>query len=293
MAALGLALVALLGAGCTATQPDEDPNAPVTPAESVGPELTGDLTIYAAASLKTAFDELAAQFEARHPSLFVQPIVYDGSSTLATQLIEGAPADVFASANRSNMDGVVKAGEVSGEPRVFARNRLQIAVPAGNPARVRDLHDFGDDAPRLGLCARGVPCGDFARAALARAGVTPSLDTNEPDVRALLTKIELGELDGGITYLTDVASAGGRVQGIDIPDDRNVVAEYPIAVLARAPVLRNHPDRLEAAQDYLRGRGGRAVVMGRFTAGRTMRWLGWATAAIMAAASIGTFAGLA
>lgn len=244
-------LVAVLATACAGEAPDGGSGAASTAADGI----RGRILVSAAASLTDAFAEVDSAFESAHPGVDVV-LNLGGSSALRTQILEGAPADVFASANRSNMDGVVKAGEVSGEPRVFARNRLQIAVPAGNPARIHDLHDFGEDALRLGLCARGVPCGDFARAALARAGVTPSLDTNEPDVRALLTKIELGELDGGITYLTDVASAGGKVQGIDIPDDLNVVAEYPIAVLARAP----NPVAAEAYVRFVLSDEGRAIL---------------------------------
>lgn len=130
------------------------------------------------------------------------------------------------------MEQVVAAGEVVGEPRVFARNRLQIAVPPTNPAGISGLADFADETLFLGLCATGVPCGDLARAALAAAGIDPAIDTNEPDVRSLLTKIEAGELDAGVTYVTDVVSTGGGVEGVGIPDEVNVVADYPIAVLS-------------------------------------------------------------
>jgi molybdate transport system substrate-binding protein len=156
------------------------------------------------------------------------------SSGLREQILEGAPADVFASANTSNMDQLAEAGEVAGEPRVFVTNLLQIAVPAGNPGGVAGLEDFARDDLLIGLCAEDAPCGQFAREALDSAGVTPAIDTNEPDVRALLTKVEAGELDAGITYVTDVISTGGMVEGVDIPEADNVVAEYPIAVLTNA-----------------------------------------------------------
>ena len=150
--------------------------------------------------------------------------------------MEGAPADVFASANTSNMDQVVEAGEVAGESEIFVTSLLQIAIPAGNPGGVGGLEDFGREELLIGLCAEDVPCGDFGRQVLENAGVTPSLDTNEPDVRALLTKIANDELDAGIVYVTDVVSSTpGEVEGIDIPPDVNVVPEYPIAVLADAP----------------------------------------------------------
>jgi len=196
--------------------------------------LEGELLVSAAASLTDAFGEIALAFEAANPGVDVI-LNLGGSSSLREQILEGAPIDVFASANTSNMDQIVDAGEVAGEPEIFARNILRIAVPAGNPAGVTGLEDFSRDELLIGLCAEDVPCGAFAREALHRAGVMPALDTNEPDVRALLTKIEAGELDAGITFVTDVASAGDAVDGVDIPEIENAVALYPIAVLANAP----------------------------------------------------------
>lgn len=196
--------------------------------------VAGEVLVSAAASLTDAFGEIESAFEAAHPGVDVV-LNLGGSSSLRAQILEGAPVDVFAPASPDDMDRVVAAGRVAGGAEVFARNRLQIAVPPGNPARVDGLDDFADEALRLGLCAEEVPCGGFARLALRRAGVVPALDTNEPNVRALLTKVELGELDAGITYATDVASARGSVEGVDIPPNVNVVAEYPLAVLASAP----------------------------------------------------------
>jgi len=218
------------GPGREAVASTDDPAAEAR----AGEVLTGEILVSAAASLSDVFLELEYMFESDHPSVDVV-LNLGGSSSLRAQVLEGAPVDVFASANRENMARLVDAGHVVGASRTFARNRLQIAVPRGNPAGVRGLASFTDPALRLGLCDASVPCGDFARQVMERAGVVPSLDTNEPDVRALLTKIELGELDAGITYVTDVASTHGEVEGIDIPEEVNVAAEYPIAVLAGAP----------------------------------------------------------
>lgn len=198
------------------------------------PTPGGELLVSAAASLTDAFVEVETAFEAANPGLDLL-LNLAGSSALREQIIEGAPVDVFASANLSNMDAVVEAGRVEGEPEIFANNLLQIAVPAGNPAGVTGLQDFANEELLLGLCAEDVPCGDFALEALMNAGVTPAIDTSEPNVRALLTKIEAGELDAGITYVTDVMSTGEAVEGVDIADDVNVIAEYPIAALADAP----------------------------------------------------------
>jgi molybdate transport system substrate-binding protein len=192
------------------------------------------LLVSAAASLTEAFVEIRSSFEAVHPQFEVE-LNFAGSSTLREQVLEGAPVDVFASADWANMDQLAADGQLSGEPTVFARNRLQIGVPAGNPARIGGLQAFANPRLLIGLCAEPVPCGEFARQALARAGITPEVDSDEPDVRALMTKLEAGELDAGIVYATDLLSSGGKVDGLEIPSEFNVVAEYPIAVLTHAP----------------------------------------------------------
>jgi len=232
--AICAALTVALPAACDARSPDSVPGASADATGTYTARLDGPLLISAAASLTDAFGEIEAAFEAAHPSVEVT-LNLAGSSTLRVQILEGAPVDVFASADLANMERLVEADEVAGEARVFARNRLQIAVPAGNPGRVAGVDDLAREELLLGLCAESVPCGDFARAALARAGVRPSIDTAEPDVRALLTKVALGELDAAITYVTDVSAAGPEVRGIDLPRSANLVAEYPIAVRAAAP----------------------------------------------------------
>jgi len=199
--------------------------------EPAGQEVT--VTVFAAASLTDAFDTIADAYEDAHAATKVT-LSYAGSSALRAQILEGAPADVFASANESNMDQVVDGGAAE-DPEVFVENELQVVVPAGNPGRVTGLSAFADPDLLVGLCAEEVPCGELARAALAKAGVTPSIDTNEPDARALLTKVEAGEIDAGIVYRTDVLAAGEAVEGIEIPAEQNVIASYPIAVLTDAP----------------------------------------------------------
>ena len=201
---------------------------------STASDPAGEVLVSAAASLTDAFADIETAFEAEHPGVDLV-LNLGGSSALREQILEGAPVDVFASANASNMARVVDEGLVEGEPRIFATNRLQIAVPSDNPGRITGLEDLDREDLLVGLCAEAVPCGSFARQALERAGVAAAIDTNEPDVRALLTKIEAGELDAGITYVTDVASTSGSVDGIDIPTAVNIVAEYPIAILEEAP----------------------------------------------------------
>jgi molybdate transport system substrate-binding protein len=194
--------------------------------------LEGTITVFAAASLTDTFNAVGDAFEGANPGVTVE-FNFAGSSALREQILAGAPADVFASANPSNMTQVVDAGAATGSSP-FVENQLQIAVPTGNPAGVTGLADFADGDLLIGLCAEEVPCGQFGREALAAAGITPSIDTNEPDVRSLLTKIEAGELDAGIVYRTDVLAAGDAVEGIDIPADQNVIATYPIAALAES-----------------------------------------------------------
>lgn len=243
----GLVLAAVLLAACGRT--GEEPNAP-----DPQPGLEGELLVSAAASLTDAFAEVESAFEAANPGVDVV-LNLGASSALREQILEGAPADVFASANTSNMDQVVEAGE-AGDPEIVVTNLLQIAVPAGNEAGVTGLEDFANEALLIGLCAEVVPCGDFARETLENAGVTPAIDTNEPDVRALLTKIEAGELDAGIVYVTDVLSTAGTVEGIDIPEENNVVANYPIAALTNAP----NPDAAAAFVAYVLSDEGQAIL---------------------------------
>jgi molybdate transport system substrate-binding protein len=230
MRRLTAAVVAILAiiAACG----DDDGGSDDAP-EAAASELTGTVQVFAAASLTDAFTEIGDAFADAHPDVTVE-FNFAGSSALATQIQEGAPVDVFASADGTNMQKVVDTGDVTADPEIFATNVLEIAVPAGNPGGVDGLDDFADADLLVGLCAEEVPCGRFGRQALDNAGVIPAIDTNEPDVRSLLTKVEAGELDAGLVYRTDVLSAGDAVEGIEIPSDVNVVAAYPIAPVAGA-----------------------------------------------------------
>jgi molybdate transport system substrate-binding protein len=228
---LAVVLVLALAPAAACGGDDDGGDASGTPA--AGGDLEGTITVFAAASLTDAFGEVATAFEEANPGVTVESN-FGASSALREQILAGAPADVFASANASNMDQVVEGGAIEDDPQPFATNVLEIAVPAGNPGDVDGLDDFGDADLLIGLCAAEVPCGQFGREALANAGVTPAQDTDEPDVRSLLTKVEAGDLDAGIVYHTDVLAAGDAVEGVAIPEDQNVVAEYPIAALSAA-----------------------------------------------------------
>ncbi|WP_241534571.1 molybdate ABC transporter substrate-binding protein [Clavibacter michiganensis] len=216
--------------------------------------LAGTLVVQAAASLTGSMDEVARDFESAHPGVTVT-VSYGGSSTLAQQIVQGAPADVFASASDATMETVVDAGETAADPRVFARNALEIAVPPGNPARVTGLADFADAARTLALCAPEVPCGAAAAQAFAKAGVTPQPDSLEQDVRAALTRVELGEVDAAVVYETDVRAAGDRVEGVPLPDDVNVTTDCVVAPLAGSA----SPALAAAFADHVAGDDARAV----------------------------------
>ncbi|HEU5158666.1 MAG TPA: molybdate ABC transporter substrate-binding protein [Streptosporangiaceae bacterium] len=192
------------------------------------------VVVFAAASLTETFTALGKTFEAAHPGVTVT-FNFGGSSALAQQITQGAPADVFAAASPATMKIVSDAGLVEGRPRTFARNRLEIAVPAGNPGKVTGLGDLADPKVKVVLCAPQVPCGAAARKALATAGLTVRPVSQEQDVKAALTKVRLGEVDAALVYRTDVKAATGQVGGIDFPEAAGAANDYPIATVAKAP----------------------------------------------------------
>lgn len=210
----------LLLAGCA--NKDAEPSASPTRVE-------GQITVLAAASLKEAFTALGTQFEQAHPGTKVQ-LSFGPSSGLATQITEGAPADVFASASPKNMADV-SAAKLTGTVRTFATNTLQIAVPAKNPARITRLSDLARPGVTVAVCQAAVPCGVVATKVLSNAGLKITPVSQEPDVKAVLTKVTLDEVDAGLVYVTDVRAAGSKVQGIAIDAAVNTSTSYPIATL--------------------------------------------------------------
>lgn len=248
--ATGVALLAACGADSGDGAGDGDVGG-----GAAGGNLSGTLTVFAAASLTDAFTDLGQQLEADNPGLDVQ-FNFAGSSALATQITQGAPADVFASANPGQMAVVADAGLADGEPEVVTSNVLQIAVPAGNPADVTGLADFAREELTLAICAPEVPCGAAAEDVFSAAGVTAAPDTLEEDVRAALTKVELGEVDAALVYVTDVVAAGGSVEGIGFPEAEDAVNDYPVCVLADAP----NPGAARAFVDLVLSGEGQAVL---------------------------------
>ena len=196
-------------------------------------EGDGDLTVFAAASLTEAFTELGKQYETGHEGATVK-FNFASSSDLAAQIDQGAPADVFASADEPNMDKVVDSGMADGEPQAFAGNVLEIAVPKGNPGKVESLSDFSDGGLKLAICDLEAPCGNAAAQVFEKAGVDASIDSYEPDVKSVLTKVELGEVDAGLVYHSDVLASGDRIDSIAIPEKFEVINTYPIVVIEGA-----------------------------------------------------------
>lgn len=189
----------------------------------------GTVTVLAAASLTEPFTTLANSFEQAHRGVTIR-LSFGGSSGLAQQIVQGAPADVFAAASPTTM-AIVTSHRPTGTPRVFVRNRLEIAVPPDNAAGVRSLRDLAAPGMKLALCAPQVPCGAIAAKAFTAAGVRPHPVTLEPDVKAVLTKVTLGEVDAGVVYRTDVRAAGDRVRGVRDPTLDHAVTDYPILAL--------------------------------------------------------------
>lgn len=209
--------------------------------------------VFAAASLTVSFEALAKAFEAANPDCAVQ-VSFGGSQQLALQIQQGARADLFASADLANLQKVVDLGAAAGAPRTFAQNGLAIAVGAGNPKGIASLVDLARGDLRVALCGEEVPVGKYARAALAKAGVALRSVSDEANVKALVAKVRLGEIDAAIAYRTDVV--GKDVAAVAIPPEHDVVAEYPLAVLTTGSERAG----AEAFAAFVLGEQGRAIL---------------------------------
>jgi molybdate transport system substrate-binding protein len=212
-----LAAAALVLAACAG---DDDSGG------SSGAPSPSEIKVFAAASLTAAFNELGPQYTAAEGTKVT--FNFAGSQALATQIQQGAPADVFASADIPNMD---KVKDLVGTPQNFASNQLQIVVEKGNPTGVKGLDDLADPDLKVVLAAPDVPAGNYAKQALEKAGVAVKPVSQEDNVKAVVNKVALGEADAGIVYVTDVTAGGDKVEGVGIPEDLNVLATYPIATV--------------------------------------------------------------
>lgn len=213
------------------------------------------ITVFAAASLKQTFTSLGQQFQAAHPGVTVA-FSFAGSSDLAAQIANGAPADVFASADTKNMDKVTGPGLADGAAKDFATNVLTIAVRPGNPSGITGLADLAKPGVKLVDCAAQVPCGAAAQAAAKAAGVNLTPVSEESNVTDVLGKVISGEADAGLVYVTDVKGAAGKVDGVAFPESSAAVNHYPVAVLRDS----KDKDTARAFVEYVSGAEGRKVL---------------------------------
>jgi molybdate transport system substrate-binding protein len=252
-------LIALLAAACSSSSSSTAAAPSSTPAAagsaSAAGKVTGTVVVFAATSLKDAFDKIGAQFEAANPGVTVK-FNYNGSSSLATSITQGAPADVFASAATKNMKTVTDASLTSSTPKVFAANTGEIMVEKGNPKHITSVSQLANSAIKVVVCAPEVPCGAVATAIFKNAGVTVKPVSQETNVGGVVTKVTLGEADAGIVYVTDVKANEGKAAGVTIPANQNDVTEYPIAELKDAPNAAG----AAAFMSYVLGPQGQAVL---------------------------------
>ena len=245
LASMGLVAVSC-GGGDDATVP-----------ASTGGSVSGEVVVFATASLTEAFTDLGDAFVETTADASTT-FNFAASSELVAQIIEGAPADVYASADLANMARLVDAEANADEPAVFAANLSQIIVAETNPLGITGVEDLADDDLIVVTCAPVVPCGSYAAQIFENAGVTVHPDSFEENANAVVTKVTLGEADAGIAYATDVKAAGDGADGVEIPADLNVVAEYPIVLTTGAP----NPDGGRAFIDFVLSDAGQAILAG-------------------------------
>ncbi|WP_308257978.1 molybdate ABC transporter substrate-binding protein [Pseudonocardia lacus] len=252
LAVLVAAGAALALAGCGS---GGEAGAPAGAAPGAAAPEARDLTVFAAASLTETFTDLGKQFEAVHPGVTVR-FNFGASSDLAQQIVNGAPADVFASASDATMKTVTDAGANAAEPTVFATNALRIATAPGNPKGIATFADLTRPDLKVVVCAPQVPCGATAEKIEKATGVTLTPVSEEPDVKSALGKVTSGDADAGLVFVTDVTSAGDDVQGVPFPEAERAVTTYPITVLADAP----QPDLAAEFQQLVTGERGRMAL---------------------------------
>ena len=242
LVATALGLVLLLTSACVA---------------SGGSSEDQRLTVLAASSLTEPFTTLAKRFEAEHPGVYVVTS-FDSSATLAAQVAAGAPADVVATADPRTMDTMVSADALAGKPQTFAHNELALVVPPDNPAGIHAVEDLDRSGVDFVVCAKSAPCGALAAQVLAEHGVTAAPRSYEVDVKAVLTKVVLGEADAGLVYVSDVVAAGNKVRRVPLPRSPETSTSYPIAVTADS----KHSDLARAFVDLVRSSDGQHVLTG-------------------------------
>ncbi|WP_406006256.1 molybdate ABC transporter substrate-binding protein [Streptomyces sp. NBC_00637] len=232
VAALGVTALLALSA-CSSSDDSSSAKSGSSAAASGSDELSGTVTVFAAASLKESFTTLGKEFEKAHPGTKVT-FSFGGSDSLAASITGGAPADVFASASPKTMAIVTDAGDASGTAATFVRNQLEIATLPGNPDKISSLQDLTETGLKVVLCDKTVPCGAAAQKTLDAAKLKLTPVSYEQDVKAALTKVELKEADAAVVYKTDVHAADGKVEGVEFPESADAVNDYPIVRLKDA-----------------------------------------------------------
>ncbi|WP_309316068.1 molybdate ABC transporter substrate-binding protein [Streptomyces salinarius] len=256
MGGAGAAALLALSACSSSSDPGTDSDS-AGGSSSSSAKVSGQVTVFAAASLKESFTTLGETFEKQHPGTEVT-FNFAGSDTLAANITSGAPADVFASASPKTMATVTDAGAAAGTPVTFVRNQLEIATLPGNPDRVSSLKDLTGSGLKVVLCDKTVPCGAAARKALDASGLELTPVSYEQDVKAALTKVELKEADAAVVYKTDVKAAGDKVTGVDFPESAKAVNDYPITLLKNAP----NTDAAKAFIELVKSAEGQRVLTG-------------------------------
>ncbi|SNX56513.1 molybdate transport system substrate-binding protein [Streptomyces sp. TLI_55] len=231
MQVAGVGAAALLAlTACSSSDDDSAGTSDPSGSASASGKLSGEVTVFAAASLKESFESLGKTFEKAHPGTKVT-FSFGGSDALAASITGGAPADVFASASPKTMKIVTDAGDNAGEPATFVRNQLEIATLPGNPDKVASLKDLTDSDLKVVLCDKTVPCGAAAEKALTASKVKLTPVSYEEDVKSALNKVVLKEADAALVYKTDVQAAGDKVEGVEFPESADAVNDYPITLL--------------------------------------------------------------
>ena len=265
-----VALLAVVAAACGSEDNDSssDTAAATTAAEAATtaaatteaptgstPAVEGDITVFAAASLTDAFKAVGDAFMTANPDAKVT-FSFDASSALVQQITQGAPADLFASADTANMDKLTKASLNGTDPVIFATNLLTIITAPGNPKGITGVADLANPALKVVVCAPEVPCGKYAQQIFDNAKVTVKPVSLEQNVKGVVTKVTAGEADAGIVYVTDVIATDGKADKVDIPEDINVVAKYPIATVKTS----KNPEADQAFIDFLTGTDGQEIL---------------------------------
>ncbi|MEU9312820.1 molybdate ABC transporter substrate-binding protein [Streptomyces sp. NPDC048256] len=232
VAALGVTALLALSA-CSSSDDSSSTNSGSSASAAASDQLSGKVTVFAAASLKESFTTLGKEFEKAHPGTKVT-FSFGGSDSLAASITGGAPADVFASASPKTMAIVTDAGDASGTPATFVRNQLEIATLPGNPDKIASLKDLTKSSLKVVLCDKTVPCGAAAQKALDASKLKLTPVSYEQDVKAALTKVELKEADAAVVYTTDVHAAGDKVEGVEFPESTDAINDYPIVQLKDA-----------------------------------------------------------